>query len=156
MVFCFPKFNPDIINKNSSSKETVNIKINGTNIKPLTRTFAIDIKSRNEFQYTSIPLNQIKSYADHFDNADLLACFVTPDDPIIRYYTQQIQEKILKGKATEATNTLKEGVRFLKGIYNATLLSYTVYSGTSGVPTFENSVSSMVQTIRIPREVVTS
>lgn len=155
VVLCFPKFNPDIVNKNSGSKETVNISITGANINTLTRTFQIDIKGRNELQYTSIPINQINSFSDNFDNLDLAACFVTPNDPIIKYYTQQIQEKILKGETASVTNSLDEGVRFLKGIYDATLMSHTVYSGTSGVPTFENGVESMVQTIRLPREVVT-
>src|SRR5699024_6657224 len=49
----------------------------------------------------------------------------------------------------------KEGVRFLNGIYQATLVSHMVYSGTSGVPAKIDDVSSIIQSIRLPREVIT-
>jgi len=90
-----------------------------------------------------------------FDNMDLLSCYVTPEDPIIKYYTQKIQEKVLKGEAASVTNKDQEGVRFLTGIYDATLMSHMVYSGTSGVPVKFGDVQSLIQIIRLPREVVT-
>lgn len=50
-----------------------------------------------------------------FDNDPLIACYVTPEDPIIKYYTQQMQQKVLKGETAAVTNDPKEAVRMLMG-----------------------------------------
>lgn len=155
VVNCYPQFPDKIIEKTTSSKEQVNIKVTGSNISTTEQNFPIDIKGRNEFMYTCIPADEIRTNAELFDNMDLLSCYVTPEDPIIKYYTQKIQEKVLKGEAASVQNKETEGVRFLTGIYYATLISHMVYSGTSGVPAKIDDVSSMIQSIRLPREVVT-
>lgn len=155
IVNCFPKFKEDIVEKRTASKERVNIKIEGLNVEEQTESFPIEIKGRNEFVYTHIPSDEIISPAEIVDNADILSCFVTPEDPVIKYFTQQIQEKILKGEDASVSNSEEEAIRFLAGIYEATYKSHMVYSGTSGVPTAMDDVQSIVQSLRLPREVVT-
>ncbi|HVE61722.1 MAG TPA: hypothetical protein VNA26_07880, partial [Chitinophagaceae bacterium] len=155
VVNCYPSFNEKIVDKTTSSKEQVNIKVTGSNIEETEENFGIDIKGRNEFMYTNIPAEEIRTAGEMFDNMDLLSCYVTPEDPIIKYYTQKIQEKVLKGETASVTNKDQEGVRFLTGIYDATLMSHMVYSGTSGVPVKFGDVQSLIQSIRLPREVVT-
>ncbi|MBW7870248.1 MAG: hypothetical protein H3C39_04220 [Flavobacteriia bacterium] len=155
LVNCFPKFKEDIVDKRTSSRETVNINISGLNIKDQTESFPVEIKGRNEFVYTQIPTDEILSPAEMIDNAELISCFVTPEDPIIKYFTQQIQEKLLRGEAASVNREDKEAVRFLTGLYDATYLSHMVYSGTSGVPSAVGDAQSVVQSLRLPREVVT-
>jgi hypothetical protein len=154
VVNCYPSFPDKIVEKNTSSKEIVNIKVKGTNFSDIENEFPIEIKGRNEFMYSNIPSDEIRTSAEYFDNMDLLGCYVTPEDPIIKYYTQKVQEKVLKGEAASVLNDEKEGVRFLQGIYYSTLVSHMVYSGTSGVPTKIEDVSSITQSIRLPREVL--
>lgn len=105
--------------------------------------------------YNFMPADEIRTAGDYFENMPLLSCLVTPNDPIIKYLTQQIQEKVLKGEAASVNNKEEEGVRVLQGIYYATLQSHMVYSGTSGVPEQLSDVNSIVQNIRLPREVIT-
>ena len=105
--------------------------------------------------YSFIPADEIRTAAESFDNKELLSCLVTPEDPIIKYLTQKIQEKILKGETASVTNKEEEGVRVMLGIYEATLRSHMVYSGTSGVPEKIGDVQTITQSIRLPREVVT-
>jgi hypothetical protein len=155
VVNCFPVFADKIVEKTTASKETVNIYVTGSNIKEAEESFAIDIKGRNEFMYSNIPADEIRTASDYFDNMPLLSCLVTPEDPIIKYFTQKIQEKVLKGETAAVENKESEGVRFLSGIYYATLASHMVYSGTSGVPAKIEDVSSLIQSIRLPREVIT-
>ncbi len=155
VVNCYPAFDQKIVEKTTPSKERVNIKITGSNLDDMEETFPIEIKGRNEFMYTFIPYDEIRTPGEFFDNNTLISCFVTPEDPIIKYFTQKIQEKILKGEAASVENKPEEGVRFLGGIYDATYLSHMVYSGTSGVPSQDNGISSVTQSIRLPREVVT-
>lgn len=155
VVNCYPSFADKIVEKTTTSREQVNIKVTGNNISETEENFAIDIKGRNEFMYTCIPSAELRTFAEFFDNMALLSCYVTPEDPIIKYYTQKIQEKVLKGEDASVGNKEKEGVRFLTGIYYATLASHMVYSGTSGVPSKIDDVSSIIQSIRLPREVIT-
>lgn len=155
VVNCYPKFNPNIVEKTTASREKVNIKINGSNIEDREESFPIDIKGRNEMIYTQIPSDEITGYRDLFDNDALLSCFVTPEDPIVKYYTQQIQEKVLKGETAAVTNTEEEGLRFLLGIFQATLASHMVYSGTGGFPVNQEDYQATGQNLRLPREVIT-
>ncbi len=155
VVNCFPKFNQDIVEKTTASREKVHIRIEGQNIEEIEESFNIDIKGRNEFLYTQIPTSEIAGYQDIFDNDVLLSCFITPEDPIVKYYTQQIQEKVLKGEKAVVVNTPEESARVLMGIYQATVNSHMVYSGTGGIPTNESDYQSISQNLRLPREVVT-
>lgn len=155
VVNCFPAFDQKIVEKTTPSKEKVNIKITGSNLEDIEETFPIEIKGRNEFMYTFIPAEEIRTSSEMYDNNVLVSCFVTPEDPIIKYFTQKIQEKILKGETASITQKPEEAVRFMAGVYDATYVSHMVYSGTSGVPTNVNGVSTLTQSIRLPREVVT-
>ncbi|MGC4103665.1 hypothetical protein [Ferruginibacter sp.] len=154
VVNCYPSFPDKIVDKMTDSKETVKITIKGANIKTRDESFSIAVKGRNEFMYTFLPGEEIRTAGEYFDNMPLLSCLVTPNDPIIKYLTQQIQEKVLKGEVTNE-NKESEGIRFLQGIYYATTKAHLVYSGTSGVPEKVSDVSSIVQSIRLPREVFT-
>jgi hypothetical protein len=155
VVNCYPSFPEKIVEKMTDSKETVKIIVKGGNVKTIEESFTIPVKGRNEFMYNFMPVDEIRTSAEYFDNMPLLSCLVTPNDPIIKYLTQQIQEKVLKGETASVENKEQEGVRFLQGIYYATLQSHMVYSGTSGVPEQISDVNSIVQNIRLPREVIT-
>ncbi len=154
IVNCYPRFPDKIADKMTGSKETIQTTVKGSNIKTQENNFTIPVKGRNDFMYTFIEGNQIRTSAEYFDNNPLLSCMVTPEDPIIKYFTGQIQEKVLKGESASVDNDEKKGIRNLYGIYYATMVSHMVYSGTSGVPEKISDVSSIVQTIRLPREVV--
>ncbi len=155
VINCFPSFSEKIVEKTTSSKETVNITVKGSNISTFEESFSISCKGRNEFMYSFIPADEIRTAEENFDNMALLSCLVTPEDPIIKYLTQKIQEKLLKGEAASVENKEAEGVRVMMGIYEATLRSHMVYSGTSGVPEKFGDVSTITQSIRLPREVIT-
>ncbi len=157
VVVCYPKFNDNIVEKTTASQEKTDIRVTYAEGQPheVDESFGFTMEGRNDMVYTSIPSSEVDSYADLFDNVDLLPSFVTPDDPIVKYFTQQIQEKVLKGEAASVFNTPKECLRFMEGIYKATEMAHMVYSGTSGVPENFGDVHSSVQRIRLPREVIT-
>lgn len=154
VVNAYPKFDDKIVEKTTSSKETVNTVVKGSNVSTIENDFGIPVKGRNEFMYTFIPSDEIRTPDEYYDNMQTVACYVTPEDPIIKYFTQQIQEKVLKGEDAAVGGSEQESVRFLQGIYYATMVSHMVYSGTSGVPTSISDVNSIVQSIRLPREVI--
>ena len=155
VAVAYPRFQDAIMDKSSTSRERVEIRVTTGAGEELENEFGFDLRGRNDYVYTSIPADEQVSYQDLYDNSELLAAFVTPNDPIIKYYTQQLQEKVLQGETASVTREAKEGVRFLTGIYDATLRAGMVYSGTKGVPAQLGDISSIIQSIRLPREVVT-
>ena len=157
-VRCYPKFPESIAEKMTESMEKAEIEITWDGASEddmIEEEFGFRISSRNEYMFTNIPPSEIAGWADVYNNDALLACYVTPNDPIVQYYTQNIQEKILMGEAASVTKDPNEAVRFLVGIYNATILSHMVYSGTKGIPESLQDVSKFSQKNRLPREVIT-
>jgi len=157
-VLCYPKFNDDIANKMTESVEKTEIEISWDGADEddvIEEEFSFKITDRNEYKFTNIPAAEILGWSDVYNNDALLACFVTPNDPIVKYYTQNIQEKMLKGESAGVTKDPKEAVRFLAGIYEATRQSHMVYSGTKMIPENLTDVSKFSQSNRLPREVIT-
>lgn len=158
VVPCYPKFDDKITEKTTESIEKAEIEISWDDAEEddiIEEEFSFKLTNRNEYVYTGIKKEEISTWGDMYDNDNLLACFVTPNDPIVKYYSQNLQEKLLKGEAASVTNKPEDGVRFLSGIYEATRRSHMVYSGTKGIPQSTDDVQSIVQQVRLPREVIT-
>ncbi|HVM90060.1 MAG TPA: hypothetical protein VMT76_17870 [Puia sp.] len=155
VIRCYPQFKDDIVNKMTQSKEKVEIKITYNGGQTQDESYDFNMMGRNQFVYTDLPPEEIASYPDMFRNDQLIGCFVTPQDPIIKYYTQQIQEKVMKGEEASVSGKADDAVKFLMGLYAATYVSHMVYSGTEGIPQKLGDISSLVQSTRLPREVVT-
>ena len=155
VVRCYPQFKDEIVNKMTQSQEKVEIKIAYNGGQSMDENYTFKMMGRNQFVYTDLPPEEIASYPDMFRNDQLIGCLVTPQDPIIKYYTQQIQEKVMKGEEASVSNKPDDAVKFLMGVYAATYVSHMVYSGTEGIPQKLGDINSLVQSTRLPREVVT-
>lgn len=158
VVPCYPKFEDKITEKTTESVEKVQIEISwdgATDNDIVEEEFSFRFTNRNEYVYTGIKRDEISTWADMFDNSALIACFVTPNDPVVKYYTQNLQEKLMKGEAASVSNKPEDGVRLLASIYEGTRMSHMVYSGTKGIPQSTEDVQSIVQQVRLPREVIT-
>ncbi|WP_047544615.1 hypothetical protein [Psychroserpens sp. Hel_I_66] len=158
VIPCYPKFKDDITEKTTESIEKAEIEITWDGADEddiIEEEFSFKLTNRNEYVYTGIKKEEISTWADMFDNDDLLACFVTPNDPVVKYYTQNLQEKFMKGEQASVSRKPEDGVKFLAGIYEATRQSHMVYSGTKGIPQSTDDVASMIQQVRLPREVIT-
>src|SRR5690606_3607916 len=153
----YPSFDQKITEKNSQSKEKAELRISwgpSGNRKEIKESFTFTMMAAGDFAYTDMPASEIASFADIMQNNPLSVCFITAEDPVVRYYTGKIQEKILKGETAGVTRTAEEGVRFMKGIYEATLRSGMVYSSTQAVPSSTGDIQTIVQRVRLPREVL--
>ncbi len=167
VVTCFPVFNTNITDKSTTSRETANIKITyGSKSSPSERdeNFAFDMLSVNDVVFSDMKDKDKAFPIDYAENAVLYACYVTAEDPIVKYYAQQIQQKVLKGETAAGVGgnsqvgekQLNEAYRALAGVYNAMLLDKMVYSETStNYTTYGGSNSSSSEHIRLPREVIT-
>ena len=61
----------------------------------------------------------------------------------------------MKGENASVSNKPEDGIRLLASIYEGTRKSHMVYSGTKGIPQSTEDVQSIVQQVRLPREVIT-
>lgn len=157
VCLAYPAFDKNITEKNSQSKERAEIRVtygNKEHLQEINEGFSFTMLSVNDFAYTDMPRSEIVSYSDMFDNISLAPCFITAEDPIIQYYTSKIKQVMLQGEVAGVEPTPEECLRFLRGIYEATLRSGMVYSSTSGMPENLGSVSTLIQHIRLPREVI--
>lgn len=157
-VMGYPSFDQSITQKNTQSKEKAEIRITygeKGSLEEYTESFPFTMMAVNDFAFTDIPASEISSFSDMMGNYQLAACFVTAEDPAIQYYTSRIQQRILQGETAGVTRTLEESVRFMMGIYEATLRSDMVYSSTQNIPANTGDVSTLIQRIRLPRDVVT-
>lgn len=155
VVRCYPHFKDDIVNKMTQSQEQGEIKIEYNGGKVKKENFGFNMMGRNQFVYTDIKPEEVTSYPDMMHNTQLLPCLVTPEDPIVKYYTAQVQEKLMHGEAASVSGKAEDAVKFLEMLYAATFVSHMVYSGTEGIPQKLGDVSSTVQSARLPREVLT-
>jgi hypothetical protein len=166
VVTCFPVFNQTITEKNTSSKEKTEIRFfygGKSNPTEKDESFVFDMTSVNDIVFSDMS-DKDKAYgSDYSTNYDLYACMVASEDPIIKYYAQQVQQKVLQGEEAAGVGTagnvgekeVNEALRVMKGIYEATCLTKMVYSETSaGTSQFGDNTTS-TEHIRLPREVVT-
>ncbi|HVS90989.1 MAG TPA: hypothetical protein VHB54_20060 [Mucilaginibacter sp.] len=155
VVKCYPHFKDNIVQKMTQSQETGNIRIDYNGSKVKKETFGFNMMGRNQFVYTDIPMDEVTSYPDMMHNTQLLPCLITPEDPIVKYYTAAVQDKFMQGEAASVSNTDQDAVKFLAGLYSATVATHMVYSGTEGIPQKLGDINSTVQSTRLPREVIT-
>lgn len=155
VVRCYPHFKDDIVTRMTQSQETGEIKITYNGGKEKKESFGFNMMGRNQFVYTDIPPDEVTSYPDMMHNTQLLPCLVTPEDPIVKYYTSQVQDRLMQGEAASVSGKPEDAVKFLEYLYLATEKSKMVYSGTEGIPQKLGDVTSTVQSARLPREVLT-
>ncbi len=152
----YPKFPSKILEVLNVTPATVEIKIKYNDgkkdIKEIRRA-DFQIRGRNELLYTDMPEEEISDIRDLFTNVDLCACFVTPEDPVIKYFTQQLQKNVMKGAGVGGSQ--QEILRFMQALYEFEIASGLVYGGTLGLPEKVGDHYTMVQHVRLPREVLT-
>jgi hypothetical protein len=166
VVTCFPVFNQSITEKNTSSKEKTEIRFfYGSKSNPTEKdeSFVFDMTSVNDIVFSDMSDKEKVYMADYQSNVPLYACMVASQDPIIKYYAQQVQQKVLQGEDAAGVGTggniddkkVREAIRVMEGVYEATRRTKMVYSETSaGESKFGDNTTS-TEHIRLPREVVT-
>ncbi|MEO0579000.1 MAG: hypothetical protein AAFZ58_09940, partial [Pseudomonadota bacterium] len=154
----YPRLPSSLAEKLTTSTEQIEIKITydaGEDEREELRKVDFDLRGRNDLIYTTMDSDEIANLTDVYENTDLLASFVTPEDPVIKYFTQQLQQKVLGGSTAGVSNSQEEVVRFMEGLYNYQLAAGVVYGGTLGLPEKIGNSYSVVQKVRMPREVLT-
>lgn len=112
-----------------------------------------DLRGVNEIEYTSLPANEIVTWYDMFENTDLVAAMVTTDDPVVKTFAAEVT-KFAGGTTAGAGGGNQEVLRLMKAFYNYQVATDIHYASAKGVPEKLGDVRTLIQNVRLPREVI--
>jgi hypothetical protein len=109
----------------------------------------------NEVQYSDLPADDMLTWYDQWNLAQFIVCMVTPNDPIVKEYAAAITKR-LGGTLAGATQDPDQVAELMKATYNYMRETGMRYASAEGVPISIGDVKTLVQTVRLPRDVITS
>ena len=115
----------------------------------------IELRGVNEVEYTDLPANDILTWYDVFITAPFVAAMVTPNDPVVKEYAAVITQRT-GGTTAGITGGSQEIARIMKALYDYMCDSNMRYTSDQGVPATMGDVRTLVQTVRMPRDVIIS
>jgi hypothetical protein len=156
----YPKLPAKVAELTSPQSATLEIKIayeeGSGKMKESVEKRNFDLRGMNEIEYTSMPPEEIVTWYDVFQNTDLLAAFITADDPVLTTFAAEIT-KWAGGTTAGAGGGTREVLRLMETFYTYQCVSGMHYASAKGVPEKRgDAYTSLVQSIRLPRDVVRS
>ena len=109
----------------------------------------------NEVQYSDLPADDMLTWYDQWNLAQFIVCMVKPNDPIVKEYAAAITKR-LGGTLAGATQDPEQVAELMKATYNYMRETGMRYASAEGVPVSIGDVKTLVQTVRLPRDVITS
>ena len=155
----YPKL-PDSISR-LANKQTCTLEIKltwneeGGGPKEETLRSNFVIRGLNEMQYSDLPYDEMVTWYDQWTLSPFLACMVTPNDPVVKEYAAAISER-MGGTLASVRESPDDVAELMKAIYEYMCDTGMRYTGAKGVPENIGDVHTLVQTIRLPRDVITS
>jgi hypothetical protein len=153
----YPHFPDSLASKTTGTTEQVEFRVEyeqSGQTKQETRQADFQLRPRNDMIYTTIPDEELLNTHDWYENTDMFAAFVTPDDPVIKYFVQQLEQKVMGGTTVGAGADPQEVLRFMHAVYAFWVADGMVYAGTEGLPEKTGTTTTMIQHVRLPREVM--
>jgi hypothetical protein len=109
----------------------------------------------NEVQYSDLPADDMLTWYDQWNLAQFIVCMVTPNDPVVKEYAAAITKR-LGGTLAGATQDPEQVAELMKATYNYMRETGMRYASAEGVPVSIGDIKTLVQTVRLPRDVITS
>jgi hypothetical protein len=118
-------------------------------------TFARDLILRgvNEIAYCDLPAVEVQSWFDMFNAAAFTMAMVTPNDPVVHLYSSKITKQA-GGTTAGIAGGAEEVARLCRTIYNYMQATGLRYTGDKGFPVTVGSTTTLVQNVRLPRDVI--
>ncbi|MGE3964957.1 MAG: hypothetical protein AB7I09_12720 [Planctomycetota bacterium] len=153
----YPKLPQKVTDLTSRTTTTLEIKLQWDDSSGARKDEIIkrnfDLRGVNEVEYTSMQSSEIVTWYDMFENTDLVAAFVTTDDPVVKAFAGEVT-KFAGGTTAGAGGGVSEVVRLMEAFYNYQVVTGMHYASAKGVPETLGDVQSVVQNIRLPREMI--
>ncbi|MFN0132784.1 MAG: hypothetical protein ACKVW3_09705, partial [Phycisphaerales bacterium] len=156
----YPKFNRDLSKTRTVTTAQVEIKINYDDSagKPQERleTRNFQLRGINDMVYTTIPDDErTNSWFDHVDNYLAWACYITPNDELVKRFQGRVTATMPGGTAAGMDANDKETEAFLTALWNYLNEVSLHYVGTTGIPqAIAGDSTAMVQSCALPRDIL--
>jgi hypothetical protein len=115
----------------------------------------VQLRGVNELEYTDVPADDQLTWYDMFATTPFSVAMVTPNDPVVKEFISEVTKRT-GGTMAGVNKDPKEVARMMKAIYDYMCESGMRYTSNSGVPAKLGDVHTMVQTVRLPRDVIIS
>ncbi|MGA2328058.1 MAG: FHA domain-containing protein [Bryobacteraceae bacterium] len=150
----YPKFPSKITELRTRTPAVLETKIeydDGSGSQTHIEKREFEIYGLTEFAYGSMPESEVVSRTDAENNNPLLAAYVTDEDEAVKTFYAKISE-VSGGFGTGADQ--KDLLQFIKSTYEYMVSLGMTYSGAKGVPDSTGDVRTLVQSIRVPRDLI--
>lgn len=112
----------------------------------------VELRGVNEIEYTDLPQNEITTWYDVFATSCFAVAMVTPNDPVVKEFAAEVTKRT--GGTTGTLGGGQEVARLMQGVYDYMCDTGMRYTTDEGVPSTMGDVRTMVQTVRLPRDVI--
>jgi hypothetical protein len=113
----------------------------------------VELRGVNEIEYTDLPANEILTWYDVFVTSPFAVAMVTPNDPVVKEFAAEITKRT-GGTMAGIAGGPEEIIRLMKAMYDYMCETGMRYTSDQGVPSTMGDVRTMVQTVRLPRDVI--
>ncbi len=111
------------------------------------------LRAVNEIEYTDLPQNEVLTWYDVYINSPFAAAMVTPNDPVVKEFVAEVTKRA-GGTMAGATKDPQEVARTMKAVYDYMCETGMRYTSSSGVPERIGDIKTLIQTVRLPRDVI--
>jgi hypothetical protein len=155
----YPKFPDRITNLENQTTASLEIKMQwkeeGGSAKEQVLRDDFTIYGVNEVQYSDLPADDILTWYDQWNLAQFIVCMVTPNDPVVKEYAAAITKR-MGGTLAGATQDPEQVAELMKATYDYMRETGMRYASAEGVPVTIGDIRTLVQTVRLPRDVIIS
>ncbi|HSI11696.1 MAG TPA: hypothetical protein VK961_06610 [Chthoniobacter sp.] len=113
----------------------------------------VELRGVNEIEYTDLPANELLTWYDVFVGSPFAAAMVTPNDPVVQEFIAEVTRRT-GGTTAGIAGGPQEVARVMKAVYDYMCETGMRYTSDSGVPAKLGDISTTVQTVRLPRDVI--
>ncbi len=155
----YPKFPDRITSLANQTTASLEIKLDwkeeGGQAKEQVLRDDFTIYGVNEVQYSDLPADDMLTWYDQWNLAQFVVCMVTPNDPVVKEYAAAITKK-MGGTLAGATQDPEQVAELMKATYEYMRETGMRYASAEGVPVEIGDIKTLVQTVRLPRDVIIS
>ena len=113
----------------------------------------IILRGVNKIEYCDLPQNEVAGFYDWFSTAEFAIAMVTPNDPVVKEFVAEITKRT--GGSMAGVKKDHETINsFMQSVYDYMCETGMRYTGDEGVPTTLGDITTTVQTVRMPRDVI--
>lgn len=155
----YPQLPAKVTQLNSQTTATLETKIHwsdqeGKAQEQILRS-NVQLRGVNEIEYTDLPASELLTWYDMFATSPFATAMVTPNDPVVKEFVAEVTKRT-GGTTAGIAGGSQEVARIMKAVYDYMCETGMRYTSDAGVPTKIGDVQTVVQTVRLPRDVIIS